>query len=126
MGMHNMEEMSSSVRLDRSPQSLKHLSGRQQQQHTARPNLHTSIYYYSDTLRKKSERDLTESDSAISSESTPNHVLHQHRNRKKKCDNSDALSLSNQTNSQNLSNLVQTQVFLTNLKSKEKKSVVKL
>jgi len=124
--MHNMEEMSSSVRLDRSPQSLKHLSGRQQQQQTARPNLHTSIYYYSDTLRKKSERDLTESDSGISSESTPNHVLHQHRNRKKKCDNSDALSLSNQTNSQNLSNLVQTQVFLTNLKSKEKKSVVKL
>jgi len=126
--LHNMGEMSSSVRLDSRPQSNKHLSSRQQQQqqHTARPNLHTSIYYYSDTLRKKSERDLTESDSGISSESTPNHVLHQHRNRKKKCDNSDALSLSNQTNSQNLSNLVQTQVFLTNLKSKEKKNVVKL
>ena len=44
----------------------------------------------------------------------------------KNCDNSDALSLSNQANSQNLSNLVQTQVFLTNLKSKEKIKVVKL
>merc|ERR1719510_623704 len=121
-------------RLDSHPRpwSHRHLSRQQQQQpqqqHTAKPNLHSSIYYYSDTLRKKSERDLTESDSGISSESTPNHVLHQHRNRKKNCDNSDALSisLSNQTNSQNLSNLVQTQVFLTNLKSKEKIKVVKL
>jgi len=35
----------------------------------------SGIYYYSDTLRfKKGERDLTESDSGISSESTPHHV----------------------------------------------------
>merc|ERR1712001_751706 len=117
--------MSSSQRLD-SPRHLTTRQHHQHQQHPAKPNLHSSIYYYSDTLRKKSERDLTESDSGISSESTPNHVLHQHRNRKKNCDNSDALSLSNQANSQNLSNLVQTQVFLTNLKSKEKIKVVKL
>ena len=102
-------------------QQWPHLSPRPR---PARAN--TSIYYYSDTLRaNKTERDLTESDSGVSSESTPSHVLHQNRNRKKKCDDSDHLSLHSRNgrgiNSQNHSNLVQTQVFLSNLNKKEKK-----
>ena len=107
-------------------QQWPHLSPRPR---PARAN--TSIYYYSDTLRaNKTERDLTESDSGVSSESTPSHVLHQNRNRKKKCDDSDHLSLHSRNgrgiNSQNHSNLVQTQVFLSNLNKKEKNTIVKL
>ena len=82
-----------------------------------------SIYYYSDTLRgrKAGDRDLTESDSGVSSESTPHHLPSSNRIRKQ----SD-LGTTNETNSENVSNFVHTQVFLTNLSAREKQSMAKL
>ena len=80
-----------------------------------------SIYYYSDTLRgrKTGDRDLTESDSGISSESTPHHLPSSNRIRKH-CDQ------GNETNSENVSSYVQTQVFLTNLSARDKQNIAKL
>ena len=109
--------MQSQQRLERAGHHWPHLSPRRQ---TVRPN--TSIYYYSDTLRfKKTEREPAESDSGLSSESTPSHIQHR---------TSEALSVSpgnsNENNSQIHSNLVQTQVFLSNLKKREKNNIAKL
>ena len=99
------------VAIMRPGQVWPHLSPRRQ---TGRASSNSSIYYYSDTLRcKKGERE--ESDSGVSSESTPSHVLHQARSRRN-CDN----------NSDNISSLVQTQVILSNLKKREKNNIVKL
>jgi len=80
-----------------------------------------SIYYYSDTLRgrKTGDRDLTESDSGISSESTPHHLPSSNRIRKH-CDQ------GNETNSENVSSYVQTQVFLTNLSTRDRQNIAKL
>jgi len=117
MSSTRSDAMQSQQRLERAGHHWPHLSPRRQ---AVRPN--TSIYYYSDTLRfKKTEREPAESDSGLSSESTPSHIQHR---------TSEALSVSpgnsNENNSQIHSNLVQTQVFLSNLKKREKNNIAKL
>jgi len=71
----------------------------------------SSIYYYSDTLRCK-RVEMTESDSGISSESTPQHVTRT-RDTRDHCPPAE-------------SSPVQTKVFLTNLTARERHNVVKL
>jgi len=105
--------MHSHQRLGRAEHHWSHLSPRRQ---VVRAN--TSIYYYSDTIRcKKTERELAESDSGISSESTPSHIQH---------GNSEALSVSQVNSNENHLNLVQTQVLLFKLKKGKKDKIAKL